>query len=84
MTFCAFSSPVKILGIVVVSAILCAFTVPQAESKILIGVAMPTNTVLRWISDGHYIKKSWKHAVTALICKPPKMISPTNWRKSKI
>ena len=49
-------SPKKLLGIVAAAMLLASPSV-MAESKGLIGVAMPTKSVLRWISDGNFMKK---------------------------
>ncbi|MDI9349187.1 MAG: sugar ABC transporter substrate-binding protein [Candidatus Symbiobacter sp.] len=57
MKFTHFATGLRSLGIGLAAALLLTAPSAKAADKGLIGVAMPTKSVLRWINDGNFMKK---------------------------
>jgi putative multiple sugar transport system substrate-binding protein len=55
----------------------------SAQSKALVGVAMPTKSSARWIADGNNMVKVLKERVTRPTCNTPKTTSPTSCPRSR-
>ena len=55
----------------------------QAQDKGTIGIAMPTKSSARWISDGNSMVQALRRRATRPTCSTRKTISPTSSPRSR-